>query len=523
MSLTAWIILAIAAAFVLGLLAKIGGARGPGGFNVEEQPRYIDENVLFTVYRPKVLVPRRWHTLLAFAHLPEKRPDANPTDPHPAAEVERQARSILGADVSRQLDTSQQSDAAVPEGGEMLFVPSVEGVEFNPPSQRVRWLKDVHRIDFDLRTTSEYDGRQLRGSLNVSLSGLTLADVPLAFRVDGAYAPASDEERTTVVSANRYRKIFPSYSHRDSDVVEMIEAAVGLLGDQYLRDIRTLRSGEQWNERLKELIEEADLFQLFWSSNSMRSEFVRQEWEHALASGKAIRPTYWEEPMPRDEGLPPEQIASLHFSKLELARLTAQIKNLPAQPPAAGSVVAGGPPLPHSHRIPTALLAAIPAFVMFSLLVFSGSIYFTGSSGVDDVAGLSSSDGSVGPTANTGSNMNSDGAKGGDMLSKETGDSGPVGTAADPNASRRLADSYGDTIGHGEDDADIWMNVRRRLAYVADEPWEFNVDVSGGVVTLRGTIQNRQQKAEIERMVRGVAGVIEVRNRLVLSGRAREP
>ena len=43
-----------------------------------------------------------------------------------------------------------------------------------------------------------------------------------------------------------------------------------------------------------------DVFQLFWSSNSMHSDFVRQEWEHALRLNRPhfIRPTYWEEPMP---------------------------------------------------------------------------------------------------------------------------------------------------------------------------------------------------------------------------------
>ena len=45
--------------------------------------------------------------------------------------------------------------------------------------------------------------------------------------------------------------------------------------------------------RLLELIDEADIFQLFWSSNSMRSEYVRREWEHALALGRPrIHPSH---------------------------------------------------------------------------------------------------------------------------------------------------------------------------------------------------------------------------------------
>ena len=66
-----------------------------------------------------------------------------------------------------------------------------------------------------------------------------------------------------------------------------------------------------------ELIDQADIFQLFWSSNSMNSEYVRREWEHAQALGRRgfIRPTYWEVPMPQSNNprLPPDELAKLHF------------------------------------------------------------------------------------------------------------------------------------------------------------------------------------------------------------------
>jgi hypothetical protein len=68
------------------------------------------------------------------------------------------------------------------------------------------------------------------------------------------------------------------------------------------------------------MIEQADIFQLFWSSNSMLSPFVRQEWEHALRLNRPhfIRPTYWEEPMPMapEKDLPPEALRRLHFQRI---------------------------------------------------------------------------------------------------------------------------------------------------------------------------------------------------------------
>jgi len=99
-----------------------------------------------------------------------------------------------------------------------------------------------------------------------------------------------------------------------------------------LRDWIDLRAGENWSDRLKELIHEADVFQLFWSWNSMRSANVQREWEYALSLGRPnfVRPTYWETPIPRDsaKGLPPAALNALHFHRLALG---------PDLPPAAAA------------------------------------------------------------------------------------------------------------------------------------------------------------------------------------------
>jgi hypothetical protein len=93
-----------------------------------------------------------------------------------------------------------------------------------------------------------------------------------------------------------------------------------VLGDEYLRDWQHLRAGEVWDDRLRGLIEEADVFQLFWSRNAMASAYVRREWEHAMSLNRPcfVRPTYWEEPLPEDKarGLPPAELLRLHFQRI---------------------------------------------------------------------------------------------------------------------------------------------------------------------------------------------------------------
>jgi hypothetical protein len=84
-----------------------------------------------------------------------------------------------------------------------------------------------------------------------------------------------------------------------------------------LRDIDTLRSGERWQERLYGMIDDADIFQLYWSPAASASPFVEREWRHALGLARPafIRPVYWQDPMPS----PPDELGDLHFARLSLA------------------------------------------------------------------------------------------------------------------------------------------------------------------------------------------------------------
>jgi hypothetical protein len=69
--------------------------------------------------------------------------------------------------------------------------------------------------------------------------------------------PPSD----SFLSAPPYRKIFLSYSHDNTEIVEQAERLGAALGDTYLRDRTTLHSGQDWSKELLKLIDGADIFQ----------------------------------------------------------------------------------------------------------------------------------------------------------------------------------------------------------------------------------------------------------------------
>jgi hypothetical protein len=281
----------------------------------------VDEEVQFTVYRPRAVEPERWYTLIAFAHLAAKRADAPAEEPDPVAEVKQQAMQVLGERQTPEYRAvTQDASQPVPREETLTFVPTVPGVEFNPPVRSFRWTESVHREEFRFRAEHSLAGQSARGRLSVFLGDVLLADVSLTIPVGQRGSSRGDDAPAEAERARPYRKIFASYSHKDSHVVEQIECLARALGDEYLRDCKHLRAGEAWDDRLLELIEAADVFQLFWSRHAMDSPYVQREYEYALSLNRPyfVRPTFWEEPLPEDPGrkLPPEALLRLHFQRI---------------------------------------------------------------------------------------------------------------------------------------------------------------------------------------------------------------
>jgi hypothetical protein len=282
-----------------------------------------DEDVQFTVYRPQVVRPAKWYKLLAFAHRSKRPPDAEPGTPEPLEEVRRQAEAILGGQIGEFRQSTEDASQPIPREASLTFVPVVEGIEFDPPRLTARWIETV-RAEFQMRASARLDGQHARGQISVLLGDILLADINLCIEVNSRYQPTASDIPPAASSARPYRRIFASYSHQDVAIVEQFEHLVTVFGDRYLRDWTHLRSGEVWVEGLERLINEADVFQLFWSCNSMRSPFVRQEYEYALALHRPnfVRPFYWEQPEPepppppRPYPEPPPPLKPLQFVRL---------------------------------------------------------------------------------------------------------------------------------------------------------------------------------------------------------------
>jgi hypothetical protein len=205
----------------------------------------------------------------------------------------------------------------------MVAVPELPGCRFNPPRASFLWLEDWHRVEFRVQATPDLPdfalGQAVDGRVAFYVGPVLVAEVPIwaHFRAEADMSAADPPD--TQVTADPYQRIFLSYSHQDALVVQQVERAYTVLGMQSLRDVHALRSGEEWHPALLRHIEQADIFQLYWSNNAKRSTYVEHEWRHAFTQARPsfIRPLYWEQPMPD----PPPELAAIHFAYFSLDQL----------------------------------------------------------------------------------------------------------------------------------------------------------------------------------------------------------
>ena len=285
------------------------------------KPLVADNDVQFTVYTPQRIKPEKNYPVLAFAHFSKRHADATDDEPDPIEEMKDQAARILGIQRGDYGDVQDASRRPVPRGGELTFVPVIQGLTFSPPSRNFTWRKSVHREEFDTWAAREVDGQTLNGRMTIFLGSVIIAEIELKITVDShAVASAERISLDQPQSARRLRQVFASYSPKDEQIVSELAHVAPIFGAAYLTDRTHLVPGEDRREGLQRLIRNADVFQLFWSTNSMRSNEIANELNYAISLRRPgfILPTYWEEPVPRSpaEGLPPQEIDRLHFYRI---------------------------------------------------------------------------------------------------------------------------------------------------------------------------------------------------------------
>ncbi len=260
------------------------------------------EQLRFTAFYAKEVAVESWNTLLIYTHI-EAALDKVIADSH------RFKHEI--ADVPR--ETAAQALHLLPRGTHITIVPTCKGVAFNPRRLTFEWLEDWQRAIFRYRASKELAGSAVNGKINIFVGPLLVATIKMPLLLEGHIL--QPQEHYLQTTADLYKQIFASYSHDDAQIVFTCRNVYKALGFDVFIDIDKLRAGQVFSSALRQMIDNADIFQLFWSEQAAKSPYVRQEWEYALRLNRGegfVRPVYWEIPMVQ----PPDELANLHFAYL---------------------------------------------------------------------------------------------------------------------------------------------------------------------------------------------------------------
>ena len=266
-----------------------------------------EELIQFKAYYPKEVKPEVWYSVLAYAYI-EMVEEL----------VRKDSETYLGTKSKQYRKGEAKTTQSITRGTEITVVPELPGCQFNPSRSSILWLEDMHRLEFRMRATNNAPGFSLNTSGNGRISfyvgSILIAEIKMSVYCSDEVDTDPDYPDTDS-TAEQYKSVFVSYAHNDTSIVRELEKAYVALGMKYLRDVNILRSGEKWNPALLKKIEEADIFQLCWSTAAKKSTYVKQEWQHALKLQRQsfLRPVYWETPMPD----PPDELRSIHFACLQ--------------------------------------------------------------------------------------------------------------------------------------------------------------------------------------------------------------
>jgi hypothetical protein len=96
--------------------------------------------------------------------------------------------------------------------------------------------------------------------------------------------------RRDVTKRTRAKRIFVSYSRRDSGIVRKLVELLRATEAEVFLDSDSIRAGAKWRSAIKRAVKGSHVVMVFWCRHSSASPEVAREYEMALEWSKAIIP-----------------------------------------------------------------------------------------------------------------------------------------------------------------------------------------------------------------------------------------
>jgi hypothetical protein len=278
-----------------GRVATLWRIQRSAGF---PEGRTVD-NVNLSLTAPSMLSPGKGYEVRFWAHLESQTQTV----------VDRALHAMALLD-PRKMFLKTEGPFEIPRGTAPMLTLSMDELVIIDSCKHVIWTGDIGCATFLLTVPNQCRSGPKAATASVRVHGSEIAKIDFVLNV----GKGKSKERSVPANIRRYRTAFASYANQDRDAVlariQGIQKAVPSM--EIFVELMSLRSGEDWEQRLFETIRRADVFYLFWCRHARDSEWVQREWRCAYqAKGLGfIDPVPLESPATAP---PPPELCQKHF------------------------------------------------------------------------------------------------------------------------------------------------------------------------------------------------------------------
>ncbi len=218
--------------------------------------------VHFSAFAPRVVRPGIGFVLDIWAYVEEQRAEM-------LERAERRGKAV---------EAGSKGPVRVPRDTDILVLLHLPGFEVENDRDTLVWACEVANVSFVVRALASLRPGDYVGTARLIQCGREAARLSFTLRVGDEEAPAAELPG----ELRAVRSAFASYESSDRlrvlDVVRGMRAA----GVDVFLDVLSLRTQDNWQERIPREIRSRDRFCLFWSGAASRSKWVGWEWRCAL-------------------------------------------------------------------------------------------------------------------------------------------------------------------------------------------------------------------------------------------------
>lgn len=269
-------------------------------------PLPASESVEFAIFAPRSITPHSSFVLDVWAYLPNQYASI----------------ATIAQELGRDANLGRKTGVPIPRGAILTVAVHIDRLKIEDPIDTVVWNSEPTNASFIVKVPADRAIGQYSGKATIKHQGIAIAKIVFLISVDTAEArDYVDHSAETVYP----KSAFASYASANrAEVLARIQGMKKVAPElDVFLDIFSLRSGQNWQQKLEQHVPTKDTFYLFWSEPAARSEWVEREWRLALSERGLdyIDPVPLEEP---DLIPPPQELKALHFSDAYLAYIKYQ-------------------------------------------------------------------------------------------------------------------------------------------------------------------------------------------------------